>query len=209
MVDAPSCCRVLSSFPNLVDWPSCSEQTVHSLTYCTAPSLCPPSPNLFDEDDTSLILRFISAEKGPRTEGWMDPRADLYAVGKKIICATTWNRISVAHPVANNFIDFPVPPYTQTVSMTNNLTWHHTFHCFLITVKWNNLKSETAASINMTDCLLGCCTVWSGRILPTFQRCLLPPLSSVVFNLEGYWRWYITVSIDSFLDFVHRPIFYK
>jgi hypothetical protein len=27
------------------------------------------------------------------------------------------------------------------------------------------------------DCLLGCSAVLSGRILPTFQRCLLPPLS--------------------------------
>jgi hypothetical protein len=26
----------------------------------------------------------------------------------------------------------------------------------------------------MTVCLLGCCTVWLGRSLPTFQRCLLP-----------------------------------
>jgi hypothetical protein len=28
-------------------------------------------------------------------------------------------------------------------------------------------------------CLLGCCTVWSDRILPTFQRCLLSPLSGL------------------------------
>jgi hypothetical protein len=28
------------------------------------------------------------------------------------------------------------------------------------------------------DCILGCCAMWSGRSLPTFQRCLLPPSSS-------------------------------
>jgi hypothetical protein len=27
------------------------------------------------------------------------------------------------------------------------------------------------------DCILGYCAVWSGRSLPTFQRCLLPPSS--------------------------------
>jgi hypothetical protein len=30
------------------------------------------------------------------------------------------------------------------------------------------------------DCLLGCCAAWSGRSLPTFQRCLLPPSSGLI-----------------------------
>jgi hypothetical protein len=33
------------------------------------------------------------------------------------------------------------------------------------------------------ECLLGCCTLWSGRSLPTFQRCLLPPSSG-----RSWWR---------------------
>jgi hypothetical protein len=35
----------------------------------------------------------------------------------------------------------------------------------------------TAASMKMTDCLLSCCAMKSGRSLPMFQRCLLPPSS--------------------------------
>jgi hypothetical protein len=32
-------------------------------------------------------------------------------------------------------------------------------------------------------CLLGCCTLWTGRSLPTFQRCLLPPSSRLSVNV--------------------------
>jgi hypothetical protein len=50
----------------------------------------------------------------------------------------------------------------------------------------NALKrsGETSGShgdVYEDGCLLGCCAVYSGRSLPTFQRCLLPPSS-------GRWR---------------------
>jgi hypothetical protein len=35
------------------------------------------------------------------------------------------------------------------------------------------------------DCLLGCCTVQSGRSFPTFQRCFLPPSSGRVSRARG------------------------
>jgi hypothetical protein len=38
-------------------------------------------------------------------------------------------------------------------------------------------KNEKRIPKKKDDCLLGCCAVYSGRRLPTFQRCLLPPSS--------------------------------
>jgi hypothetical protein len=37
-------------------------------------------------------------------------------------------------------------------------------------------------------CLLGCCAVWSGRSLPTFQRCLLPPSSGREWGSKHLWN---------------------
>jgi hypothetical protein len=47
----------------------------------------------------------------------------------------------------------------------------------MITVKKNYIGeiSGPHSGVYEDDCLLGCCSVWSGRSLPTFQRCLLPP----------------------------------
>jgi hypothetical protein len=42
------------------------------------------------------------------------------------------------------------------------------------------IKSETSGSHSCEyedGCLLGCCAVWCGTSLPTFQSCLLPPSS--------------------------------
>jgi hypothetical protein len=48
-----------------------------------------------------------------------------------------------------------------------------------LNVNWINLNEISGSHDDEyeDDCLLGCCTVLSGRILPMFQRCLLPPSS--------------------------------
>jgi hypothetical protein len=75
----------------------------------------------------------------------------------------------------------------ENVNCLNPPEWNFQVSCNL--TLWNFLDVNknhivrfevlTAAEYE-DDCLLGCCTMWFGRSLPMFQKCLLLPSSGLI-----------------------------